>query len=187
MLTSSADSDPITALIAGLKRSDEPSIARLWELYFRRVAGLARRVLGDARGAADEEDVAQSAFRSFCLRAGGSGFPRLNDRRDLWSLLATITFRKALKQIAREAHQIPTIPDAERALANQPDHEFLVELRDEIQRLMGLIDEEERRIAGLIMSGHTNEEIARLCGFSRTKVERKRKLIRETWRRASEA
>jgi FixJ family two-component response regulator len=102
-------------------------------------------------------------------------------------LLATITFRKALKQIAREARQIPSIAGVERALASQPDHEFIAELRDEIEQLLGLIDEDERRIAGLVMAGHTNEEIARLCGFSRTKVERKRKLIRETWRRASEA
>ena len=183
MSTSTTQDSAISSLIAGVKQSDERAIARLWEIYFQRVAGLARKTLDGTRGAADEEDVAQSAFRSFCLRAGRNGFARLNDRRDLWNLLATITFRKALKQVAREGRRPATVHDAEQALSRQPAHELLVELREEIDHLLKLVDEDARRVAALVMSGHTNEEVAALCRFSRAKVERKRRLLRETWRR----
>jgi hypothetical protein len=41
------------------------------------------------RRAADEEDVALSAFNSFCLRAEEGRFLRLDDSDDLWQVLMT--------------------------------------------------------------------------------------------------
>src|SRR5256714_3134997 len=68
----------------------------------RRV-GLARaRRRGLPRRAADEEDVALSAFASFCRGAERGRFPRLDDRDDLWKVLVVITARKALDLVARE-------------------------------------------------------------------------------------
>src|SRR5262249_53125838 len=66
------------------------------ENYFRRLVSLARdRLAGVPRRAADEEDVALSAFDSFCRAAEGGRFPDLHDRDDLWQLLMVITERKA--------------------------------------------------------------------------------------------
>ena len=138
------------------------------------------------RGGADEEDVAQSAFRSFFIRARKGHFPQLNDRDDLWKLLVTITIRKAVKQKRKLARQPIAIEDVEEVnlqLAERPTPEFVVALQDEMQRLLGLLDATEQRVAGLILEGRTTEEIAAFCMLSRSTIERKRKLIRETWLR----
>src|SRR5262245_44675075 len=74
--------------IAQLKAGDAAAAQRLWEGYYRRMVGLARAKLRSVpRAAADEEDVALSAFDSFCQGAEGGRFPRLGDRDDLWQLL----------------------------------------------------------------------------------------------------
>ena len=52
--------------------------------------------------AADEEDVALSAFDSFCRGDGAGRFPRLDDRDDLWRLLLLLTARKAAHLIRDE-------------------------------------------------------------------------------------
>src|SRR3974390_2696829 len=76
----------------------------LWEGYFQRLIELARAKLqGLPRRAADEEDVALSAFASFCRGVECGRFPQLTDRDDLWRLLVTITARKAL-HLARDEH-----------------------------------------------------------------------------------
>jgi DNA-directed RNA polymerase specialized sigma24 family protein len=132
------------------------------------------------------KDVAQSAFRSFFLRARGASFPRLEDRRDLWNLLVTITIRKAIKQKRKEVRQPPAIEQVDflkNHLARAPSHEFVVALRDEIQRLLCLLDKNSQRVVGQLLEGQTNEQIAAACGVSLATIERKRKLIRETWRR----
>src|SRR6516164_1255619 len=93
----------VTAWIEQLKAGDAAAAAPLWQGYFRRLVGLARQRLGAApRRAADVEDVALSAFDSFCRGAAAGRFPRLDDRDDLWALLVTITARKAAEQVRRE-------------------------------------------------------------------------------------
>ena len=86
----------VTQWIERLKAGDPGAAQKLWERYFRRLVGLARQKLRAApRRAADEEDVALSAFDSFCRGAGQDCFPRLHDRLDLWQLLVLLTARKA--------------------------------------------------------------------------------------------
>ena len=70
-------------------------VEELWERYFHRLVSLASSNLGALpRRVADEEDVALSAFNSFCNGAVGGRFPQLDDRGNLWRLLVTITARK---------------------------------------------------------------------------------------------
>ena len=86
----------VTHWVETLKGGDRVAAQRLWDAYFRRLVSLARsRLRGVSRRVADEEDVALSAFDSFCRAAEGGRFPRLNDRDDLWQLLVVITVRKA--------------------------------------------------------------------------------------------
>jgi hypothetical protein len=54
---------------------------------------------------ADEEDVALSAFDSFCRGAEKGRFPRLQDCDDLWQLLFMITTRKAADLVEHERRQ----------------------------------------------------------------------------------
>src|SRR5215831_9625648 len=86
----------ITAWLGKLVGGDRQAAEHLWRRYFHRLVGLARNKLRDApRRVADEEDVALSAFDSFCRRAEKGDFPDLTDREGLWALLLTITARKA--------------------------------------------------------------------------------------------
>ena len=55
----------VTHWINQLKAGDPDAAQKLWERYFRRLVSLARK----KRRAADEEDVALSAFDSFCRGA----------------------------------------------------------------------------------------------------------------------
>src|SRR4051812_37747280 len=94
----------VTRWLAGLQQGepDEPA-QRLWGRYFDRLVHLARaRLRAAPRGPADEEDVALSAFDSFCRGAAEGRFPRLGGRDDLWRLLVSITTRKAQAAARRE-------------------------------------------------------------------------------------
>src|SRR6476620_3150858 len=97
------DNETVSQWLDQLKVGDEHAVEELWERYQCRQMGLARKLLRDAPlGAADEEDVALSAFHSFCSRAADGKFPQLDDRDDLWKILATITIRKASRLAQRE-------------------------------------------------------------------------------------
>jgi DNA-directed RNA polymerase specialized sigma24 family protein len=97
------DDETVSQWLDQLKHGDDQAVHELWDHYQRRQMGLARKLLGDTpRGAADEEDVALSAFKSFCARAAEGKFPVLEDRDDLWRILATITVRKASRLARRE-------------------------------------------------------------------------------------
>ena len=81
-----------------LQQGDEAAVERLWSAHSVTLVKLARGLLGHkAARAVDGEDVALSAFDSFCRHAAQGHFPRLADRDDLWRLLAVITVRKALR------------------------------------------------------------------------------------------
>ena len=90
----------VTLWIGHLQAGDDGAAQKLWERYFRRLVGLARKKLRDTpRRAADEEDVALSAFDSFCRGVRRGRFPQLDDRNNLWRLLVTVTARKAFDQV----------------------------------------------------------------------------------------
>ena len=68
-----SSSGSVTHWIELLKAGDPAAAQKLWESYFHRLVGLARKKLqGIPRRAADEEDVALSAFDSLC-RAAAKG------------------------------------------------------------------------------------------------------------------
>src|SRR5262245_58994534 len=89
-----------------LQEGDSAAAQQLWERYFHRLVGLARvKLQGQPRRAADEEDIALSAFASFCRNAADGRFPQLADRDDLWRLLVTLTERKAYNLVRDERRQ----------------------------------------------------------------------------------
>jgi RNA polymerase sigma factor (sigma-70 family) len=184
----------VTRWLAPLQEGDPAAAQQLWERYFRRLVGLARKKLqGAPRRAADEEDVALSAFDSFCRNAEQGRFPQLADRDSLWRLLVTITARKAAHQVRDEGRQkrgggaVPvTDSDAESALAEmlsrEPSPEFAVLMAEAFQRLLRLLgDKELEAVALLRMEGYTVEEIAVRLGCAPRTVKRKLALIRTIW------
>jgi hypothetical protein len=67
--------------ISQLKAGERQAAQALWERYFRQLVVRARQKLrGLPRRAADEEDVALSAFDKFCRAAEQGRFPDLADR-----------------------------------------------------------------------------------------------------------
>src|SRR5258708_5465897 len=96
----------VTRWLDRLKAGDPVAAQSLWERYFRRLVGLARkRLRNDRPRVADEEDVALSAFDNLCRGAKQGRFPRLDDRDDLWRVLVALTVRKASKVVRDEGRQ----------------------------------------------------------------------------------
>jgi RNA polymerase sigma factor (sigma-70 family) len=182
----SPDGD-VTRWLQRLKEGDRSAAQELWQRYCARLVGLAReRLRGANRRAMDEEDVALSAFKSFCLRAEQGRFPRLDDRDDLWQVLVTITARKAADVANHERRQkrgggavtaASELGDGEtlaELISREPDPALAAELAENCRRLLDKLREPVLRTVALAkMEGHTNEEIAGLIGKSVVSVERK--------------
>jgi DNA-directed RNA polymerase specialized sigma24 family protein len=182
----------VTHWIGRLKAGDHQAAQPLWERYFERLVGLARgKLRGLPRRAADEEDVALSAFDSFCRGAEHGRFPQLRDRHNLWPLLVVITARKALDLRASERRQKrgggavrgeAAGYELEQVIGSEPTPEFAAQVAEECQRLLGrLNDAQLRSVAQWKMEGYGNEEIAAKLGCVTRTVERKLRLIRDIW------
>jgi DNA-directed RNA polymerase specialized sigma24 family protein len=186
----------VTVWIAELRAGDALAAQRLWEGYFRRLVELARRkLLGRPRAAADEEDVALSAFDSFCRGVGEGRFSQLLDRDDLWQLLVLLTARKAYHLIRHEGRQkrgggavrhLSALADEASSVAevvgHEPTPEFAALVAEECRlRLEALGDAELRAVALAKMEGHSNAEIAARLGVVERTVERRLGLIRKLW------
>ena len=187
----------------GLLQTGDAAAARpLWQRYFPLLVGHARAALrGRPRGAADEEDVALSAFDSFCRNAEQGRFPRLEDRHDLWRLLLTLTARKAA-HLARDqararrgggkvrAESDLPAADAEgeqgvlaRVIGAEPTPELAAQVAEECRRLLGKLGEAElRSIAVWQMEGYTVDEMAARLGRSPRTIAHKLTVIRDRWR-----
>src|SRR5262249_59523795 len=101
-----ASKGSVTEYIDKLKAGDPVAAQMLWERYFQRLVRLARKYLQKGRPRmADEEDVALSAFDSFCRGAEEGRFPQLADRDNLWRLLVVLTARKASHVLRDEGRQ----------------------------------------------------------------------------------
>src|SRR5262245_12159087 len=179
------ENETVSQWIDQLKLGSDQAVQELWDRYQFRQIGLARKLLADApRGAADEEDVALSAFKSFCIRAAEGKFPELEDRDDLWKILATITVRKASRLARRERRRKGA--DLDQAIEDfsdgGPSPEFVTISKQEVCRLFALLDDELlRRVAYSKLLGETNAQIAEAIGKSVPTVERKLRAIRQLW------
>lgn len=177
--------ETVSQWLPGVKEGDEQAVDKVWQRYFPRLVGLARQQLESIRHPDDEEDVALSAFQSFCSRAADGKFPQLADREDLWRLLMTITLRKAWKvrrKAFREANRRePELLDGDLASAD-PTPEFAARVADEFRRLLGLLpDQDYRTVALAKYAGYSNQEIAQQHDRSISWVERKLQSIRQLW------
>jgi RNA polymerase sigma factor (sigma-70 family) len=155
----------------------------LWEQYFHRLVSLARRWLRSAKkGMSDEEDVALSAVKSFCVRAAEGKFPRLDDRHDLWRILVTIAARKAARAYRHEAAATRDDGLLDQIIGREPSPVLAAEVADQLRGLFAALPNEGyRTIALKKLEGYTNAEIAEDLGCSTKNVEYKLRNIRATW------
>jgi DNA-directed RNA polymerase specialized sigma24 family protein len=192
--------DSVTIWINGVKAGDGADIGRLWDRYFDRLVRLAgARLPSHCRRAFDEEDVALSAFQSFCDRAGRGQFPQLSDRDDLWRLLATITVRKALDTMRHQTRQkrgggrvlgesaLLAGEDGDgvaEILSREPTPEEVARFADDYTRFLDrLKDPALRSVALRRLEGQSTQDIARALNVSTKTIDRKLQLIRAIWSR----
>ncbi len=180
---------------------DQAAFQKLWERYFRRLLSLARkRLWGTPCCAADEEDVALSAFDSFYRRAREGRIPNLLDRNDLWQLLVLIAGRKALNLAKHERRQRRGSGKVQHASAllhgdrseqgllfadligREPEPVVAAQVVEEYERLLDILDDDVlRSVAVWKLEGYTNKEIAGKLGRAPATVERKLRMIRDAW------
>jgi DNA-directed RNA polymerase specialized sigma24 family protein len=197
-----ASKGSVSHWIDQLKAGDPAAAERLWERYFEQLVTLARiRLRSTPRRVADEEDVALSAFDSFCRGVEHGRFPELLHRDSLWRLLVTITLRKAHNlrrdeqrqkrgggQVLGESEWRDAADSAiaeaglDQVVGREPTPEWAAQVAEECRRLLGrLNDAALQTLALLKMEGYTNQEVAARLGCGLRTVERKLRLVRQIW------
>lgn len=197
-----SDGQSVTQWLDGVKGRESADIQRLWDRYFHRLVRLAAAKLpGHCRRAFDEEDVAISAFQSFCDRAGQGQFPQLNGRDDLWRLLATLTVRKAALMVRHQTRkkrgggrvvgesglhpQDPAVTGDHglvEILSKEPGPDDAARFADVFENLMKkLPDSTLKTIVIRKLEGYTVQEISTELDTSTRTIDRKLKLIRAIW------
>lgn len=187
----------VTQWIFSLKEGNANAAGLLWERYWRRLHGLARKQLGNSnRGAVDEEDVVISAFTDFCQQVQENGFKEgIDDREDLWQVLALLTKRKAVDQFRKENRRsaknepLPAsiddsqqIAKSDTSIQKSDSPSVITQAKEELERLLNLLpDEQTRRIACLRLEGYSNLEISETEGCALRTVERRVSNIKTLW------
>jgi DNA-directed RNA polymerase specialized sigma24 family protein len=178
------------------------SAEQIWRRYSERLLKLARRHLrAGVRRRADEEDVLQSAFKSFFLRQQRGDF-QLHDRDDLWSVLLMITLRKVRNAGKREQRQrrdyrreqapvgdvgTPRDEGVELLAARQAGPDAPMMLRDEMLRRLRMLPTPLLQIALWKLWGYSNDQIAgpKMLDCAERTVRRKLERIQRLWERES--
>jgi DNA-directed RNA polymerase specialized sigma24 family protein len=190
----------------GAFRAGQTADARLvWDRYFTRMLGLARRILGKAgvpRTVADGEDAAVGAIASLCAGLRQGRFLDLNGRHELSRFLRHITKCQALKLGQQERREkrgggrvlveadLPGTSTEHNALDQVPGPQqepgSALMHDEESEKLLDLLgDETLRQIARWRLEGDSIKEIARRIGCSQSLVRIKLAVIRRKWESAA--
>jgi RNA polymerase sigma-70 factor (ECF subfamily) len=187
------DVSPNSGLSKGVQDGDTAAVARLFELYARRLARLAEQHLSPKlAGRVDGEDVVQSAFRTFFRRSTRGEF-KVDSSAQIWQLLTRITLLKAhakaryhtagLRDVGKE---LPGGSDERlrQAVAHEPGPADAAALVDHIDELLHGLPELYATVLEMRLQGSTAVEIAAALNVSRRTVERALNLLQERLARA---
>lgn len=163
-----------TTWIRLMKQGDERAADAIWDECYPEIQRYAKRKLG-GMDPTEVNDVVQSAFGSFFVRARGGRFRKLQESKDLWKLLYTIAKCKAAKR-ARKKGRLITSSD-----------EAVIELEDTIDNLGGAIDEcleclddpVLERVFLKLIEGYNLREISEELNCSAESIRLKRLAIRK--------
>jgi DNA-directed RNA polymerase specialized sigma24 family protein len=186
----------VTKWLRELEAGQDGAAERLWDVFFQRLVLLVqKRLYNTPQAIGDAEDIALSAFASFCRGLQNQRFPELTDRHGLWRLLVSITIRKLL-HVQRDQNRLKRgggigqvapvdgIDDGpsplEQIISREPTPEIAAQLAEQYERWMKALESEElTRLAQWKLEGFTNDEIAAKCGLTTRTIERKLNLIRK--------
>jgi len=185
----------VTRFLDDLKSGDQSvanqAAAQIWSRYSEALLRQAILTMSlKLRRRVDGDDVIQDVFKSFFLRHAGGQF-ELNDRDELWGLLAAMTRKKVLKQVTRHTAGRRSI-DREKNIGAPQDSDSLLDLTTDsmpspeqvltaaelLNNLLGELDTTGRVIVLRRLEGLTHEEIAIELGCVVRTVERKISAIR---------
>jgi len=195
-----ADTD-ISDLLRRVEAGDQQASTELWNACFPRLLNYCRgKMPPSMRRVLDEEDVALSAFKSFCIGVGEGEFADIRGRDELWRMLFCIAGRKAAGYVRHQTRQkrgggqvsgesifaggdasspgrgIDQIADPGQSPVS------MVQFATDCQRLFDMLDDDNlRTIALLRIEGHSVDEIAQRVGCAKRSVERRLNLIRQIW------
>lgn len=190
----------VSKLLLEIQDGNQQAAQEIWDRFIDKLVRAADKKLKNMpRRHVDEEDVAQSAFNSFFRGAKEKRFQKLENREDLWQILAMITERKAIKVMRREladkrgGGQVRGESVFEHMLSDSGAHAGIGNIGDsdlhlaeeftrEVRELIESLDESLRPVAILRLEGFTNPKIAGELRISLRAVERKIRLIKDKWK-----
>lgn len=199
IVTSGSLTHIVKTLKDGDDRAAEEAFQVLYERSYRWLVAVARKTLdGTQRRVADEEDAAMSGLAAFFRGVRENRFPNLHNRKNLASLLLTITQWKAINQrdhlMARKRGGGRVRGDS--VLGNgdtddqagvqpqdpEPSPATTAEFCERIDYMYDLLDDDTlRHVAVMKLEGYTNAEIAKKLGKVERTVERKVRRIKRLW------
>lgn len=183
-------SGTVTHLFALAREGDAQAFEPLWEHFFPRLTGLARKRLS-SRPAKDQdaEDAAQAALISFWKQIQSGQYVQDLCRGSLWNLLAKITARKVSRQLRKESaqrHGGGRIVNSADLAGDLPMEQLLEvlptqELDAQVSELLAGLPHDLQEITVLRLLGYSTEEIALRLECTQRKIQRKLELVRLHW------
>lgn len=153
---------------------DQAAASEIFDRYVERLVALAATRLAPAlRRRIDPDDIVQSAFRSFFVRARQSDYALIRGG-DLWRLLAAITLHKVRDQVDRHraarrdyrrergvsVADSDSQPDSQQIPAESPASAGEVAALEQLQAILGQLPCAVRDALALRLAGNTVAEIA---------------------------
>jgi DNA-directed RNA polymerase specialized sigma24 family protein len=194
----------VSEWISNLREGDAEAARQLWIRYSPDLIEVCRKRLARIpRDYVDEDDIAQSVFQCMCTGLSRGQFEELEGRDDLWWLLVAMTMRKvaghAQSQMAvkRGGGRVrtesslsikadETLPFRVDSLTSEdPPPEAIVILQEQHAYLLARLGSDGlRNVAEYRIAGYSIQEISDMLSLSTRSVERKLRLIRDTWKAA---
>ncbi len=184
--------DDALKLIERFRAGDARAADELFHRYVSRLTALARsRLSAKLVRRVDPEDIVQSAYRSFFVRAQAGQFT-FAENEDLWRLLVAMTMNKLRGQVehhtagkrsmsAEQSMQVVAgAPPVELdVLAREPSPEDALELVERVEGVMTGLTDVQRQMFEMRLQGYQIEEIAAEVGRSERGVRRLLDKIKE--------
>jgi RNA polymerase sigma factor (sigma-70 family) len=179
-------------LLIRLRSGDHTAAALVVDRFTHRLIALARNKLNcRMRPKEDPEDVLQSVFKSFFHRCGLGQF-QLENSRDLWALLVSLTLHKcghradffhaAKRDVRREARtDLPAESSSLgwETLAHEPTPVEAAILAETVERLLNGLESRHQEIVRLSLEGASTATIAIRVAVTQKTVQRVLKGVRE--------
>jgi RNA polymerase sigma factor (sigma-70 family) len=184
--------DPTSNLLrAYVEGGSQDAASQLFERYAERLIRLASAKMSkQLQRKVDPDDVVQSAFRSFFVRAQ-KGDCTVTKPGDLWGLLVAFTYNKIRKQVQHYAAQRRDYrrehglsDEGVAILRSAPSAQAAAILIEELRRFLAAVKPEHRRILELYLQGNSYTAISAETKWTTTRVgqivrEYQKKLLKQ--------